>query len=383
MAKSGHALTVICSKRDYYTDEVLAGAEGKVVHFTWEEAMNIFNVATIPHAQRSMSRRILYYLSFAVMTLYAGLRVPKVDLVYARTPALLTPVSGWLLARMKKAKFVIAIGDLHPDEAVNLGQIKNPFLIRLWEKMENFFRRRADLLVVTVPGIKPLLVAKGFAPDFIHVATNAYDIEEERSNPLPLETYRELERLQGKFTIMFAGSVGDVNALEVAVEAAKNIQNEYPDIQFVIVGKGRKLPYLRELAKSWKLHNIHFLKPVPRNCVSTLLRRAQAVILMVYAGDAHGCYYLPNKFFEYLGSGRPFIYSGSGEVANHIRLAQCGLVVPPESPQAFAEAVRYLFTHQEEARDMGERGRAYILEHFDRKQIFTALINRLESLVRK
>jgi colanic acid biosynthesis glycosyl transferase WcaI len=380
MARYGYHLTVICSKRDYYTDEVMPTAQGKAVHFSREGGMDIINVATFPGAQRSMARRVLFYLSFAIMTLYAGLRVPSMDLVYARTPALLTPVSGWLLARLKGARFVIAIGDLHPDEAVNLGQVKNSLLIRLWEKMENFFRRRADLLVVTVPGIKSLLVAKGFPPDFIHVATNAYDIQEERGDPLPSETVAALDQLQGQFIVMYAGSMGDVHALEVVVAAAKDLQNEFPDIQFALVGKGRKLPDLKSMASAWGLRNLHFLEPVARNCVFTLLNRAQAVAELVYTGEAHGCYYLPNKFFEYLGSGKPIIYSGSGDVADRIRQACCGLVVPPENPKAFAAAVKYLWEHQDEAREMGRRGKTYVMEHFDRKKILQDLMKRLEGL---
>jgi glycosyltransferase involved in cell wall biosynthesis len=380
LARRGHRVTVIASQRHPLTDTVPAAARGKMIYRTREAGLEVWSVATPAGRRLSMRGRLLFYVCLAFMTLWAGLRVPKVDLVFVGMSTPLLSLAGWLLARIKGARLVTALSDLHPEEAVDLGLIKSPWLIRLWEAMENFHRKRADLLVAIVPRIKPLLVAKGFSPGLIHISTNAYDPCEERQEPLPQEAARALDRLKNRFLVMYAGTISWSVALELVLEAAQGLQESHPEIHFVIVGLGDKLPQLKKQASNRRLTNLTFLEPVPRNCMSSLLSRAQAVTQPLLAGKIHGVYELPNKLFEYLGSGKPIIYAGRGDIAKIIKEASCGLVTRPEDPKAFAEAVAYLWENQEEAREMGQRGRQYVMKHFDRRKILTELVQKLESL---
>jgi glycosyltransferase involved in cell wall biosynthesis len=110
-----------------------------------------------------------------------------------------------------------------------------------------------------------------------------------------------------------------------------------------------------------------------------LLARAQVLVHLVYGGDFHG-YYLPNKIFEYLGAGKPILYSGTGDIAEIITKACSGLVVEPENSHAFADAAIWLRNHPQEAQDMGRRGKKYVMRHFNRQSIMTDLTRVLENL---
>jgi len=346
-----------------------------------ENGMRIIEVATPAKRRVSMYRRILNYLSFTLMTLFAGIRVKKVDLIYVRTPPILVNLTGWLLAQFKGCRYVLEIADLHPDESIALGLIKSPFIIRLWERWENFFRNRADLIVAVVPGIKRLLMEKGFDGEKIVVVTNAYDAQDMASYPANIPELKEtLEKLSGKFLVMYTGSMGKAMALEPTLEAAKLLQNKQFNVHFLYIGDGDKRKKLIEICHKQGIQNCTFLDPVPRTSISYLLSRANVVFLSFYSSPFHG-YNLPNKIFEYLGSGKPIIYAGSGDVADIIDTAHCGIVVPPEDPKAFAKAVIYLYTHKEEAKKMGLHGREYVLTHFNRERILEKLNKRLSKLI--
>lgn len=381
LAQAGHQVTVITSQRHYLTDEVIsANTPGALIKASWETGLQILSVKTSGGRRKSLRHRIINYLSFTLGALWAGIKAGKSDLVYVRTPPILIPLTGFLLAKYYRCRFIIDLGDLHPDEAVNLGLIKSPGLINLWEWMENFFRRRADLLFTVVPGIKRLLMQKGYAPESIFLSTYPFEPLEERREPLLPETVAQLKELRDRFVIMYTGTIGLSQALEVGLQTAELLQKTHPQIHFLFVGKGDKLPRLQQAVADKHLINVSFMAPVPWNAMGTLLQEADAVMHLVYPGEVHGCYYFPHKIFEYLGSGKPIIYSGTGEIATLIQEARCGLATPPEDARAFAQAAIYLYQNQEEGGLMGQRGYEYVRCHFNREEILTTYTRRLERL---
>jgi colanic acid biosynthesis glycosyl transferase WcaI len=380
LKRQGHRITVITNQRHYLTDQIPQEMQGKLISASHEAGLNILSVASPAGRRTSKARRILNYFCFMVMAFYAGLKTRDVDLIYVRTPPILIPVTGLMLARLKRARFVIFIGDLHPEEAVALGLVKSPPVITLWDLLENFLRRRADLLVTPIPGIKRLLTKKGFPADFIVVNTNAYDSAKDRQEPLPAAIESRLARLNGRFPVIYAGTIGLGHPLEVVIEAAGHLQPSHPEIHFIIVGQGDKLSFLKEMADRQCLKNVTFLGTIPRLGMAALLARAKALVHLTYSGEFHG-YNLPNKIFEYMGAGKPIVFSGTGDIAEIIQCARNGMVVSPEDPRALAGALVHLWKNQTEAAEMGQRGREYVRENFNREKILGSLNRELISLV--
>jgi colanic acid biosynthesis glycosyl transferase WcaI len=85
----------------------------------------------------------------------------------------------------------------------------------------------------------------------------------------------------------------------------------------------------------------------------------------------------PSKIFPALACGSPVIFSGEGESAQLLLQNQCGIVVPPENAQAFADAVRRLADHPEEARELGLRGRALVEREYGWDTLVAAWLQEL------
>jgi glycosyltransferase involved in cell wall biosynthesis len=72
----------------------------------------------------------------------------------------------------------------------------------------------------------------------------------------------------------------------------------------------------------------------------------------------------PTKLFEYMALGLPVVVSDFLLYRSVIDNAQCGFCVDPADPQAIAEALRQLSESPAMAEEMGERGRAAVLEQY-------------------
>ena len=73
----------------------------------------------------------------------------------------------------------------------------------------------------------------------------------------------------------------------------------------------------------------------------------------------------PNALIEAMGVGLPCIASGVGGVLDLIKDQENGLLIPPRSSEALAEAINCLLTNWELAAYLGKNARRRIEEMFD------------------
>ena len=67
---------------------------------------------------------------------------------------------------------------------------------------------------------------------------------------------------------------------------------------------------------------------------------------------------------EAMQAGLPTLVSAVGELPHSVRDGQTGLIVPPEDPDALAQALFWLLSHPERLADMGAAARARVLDRF-------------------
>ena len=91
---------------------------------------------------------------------------------------------------------------------------------------------------------------------------------------------------------------------------------------------------------------------------------------------------LPNKLFDYLASERPVIVAGYGETAELVQRAGAGRVVESEDAAGMAQAIVELASLSEGERTvMGEAGRRYALEHYNREKLGRVFLDVLQCAV--
>ena len=130
LAARGHQVTVIASPVSYITGAPTPSAVGtstisKGNGGGWER-VRILRARVYSAHHKSFLHRIIAFFSFMISSFWIGLGLKNVDLVWGTSPPIFQGVTAWLLAKLKRAKFLFEVRDLWPQFAVAVGVLKNP-----------------------------------------------------------------------------------------------------------------------------------------------------------------------------------------------------------------------------------------------------------------
>jgi glycosyltransferase involved in cell wall biosynthesis len=372
LSRKGHRVTVIASPVSYITGAARRARIPWVERQDGGEGVTILRAYTYPQLHKSFIHRVFSFLSFMVSSLLIGLSVDKVDLVWGTSPPIFQGMTAWMLARLKRAKFLFEVRDLWPAFAIAVGVLTNPVLIKASQWLERFLYQRADRLMVNSPGFIDHIRQRGgenlsLIPN--GADTSMFDPDEDGL------AFRQSHRLEDKFIALYAGAHGMSNDLDVVLDAAALLRTQ-PDIAILLLGDGKEKPNLIRRAKALNLDNLRFLPPIPKGDMRLALAGADACIAILKPIALYKTVY-PNKVFDYMAAGRATILAIDGVIRRVVEDAGGGIYVTPGDPMALAEAIRVMADDPEKTRQMGRAGRAYLEEHFNRAE----LAEKLESLL--
>ena len=375
LARAGHEVTVVTSYVQHKERTVPERYRGRKMVHDVEDGIDVWRTYATPGYGRDLRSRVANYGTFAWWSALAGLRAARPDVVVASSPSLPSAAAAAALARARGARFVLEVRDLFPDSAIAMGLLSDPATIAVSRRLEAFCYHRADRIVALTEGIRDGIIDQGASPGKVTLVTNGVDLEIGVANghraaaPVPDDA----------FVAMYVGAHGTYSSLETVLDAADRLRDD-AGARIVLVGGGDRKPALVEEARSRSLANVTFVDPVPKREVPSWLARAD-VCLLPYQDNPLFAGALPNKAFDYLGAARPIIASApAGELTRMVEAAGCGVAVPPEDGAALAQAIRTLASDREGARRMGESGRAYALEHYDRAVLAARFVAVVESV---
>ena len=357
LAARGHEIEVLTSFPWYREHRIEAGFEGRTVRYEDTPYGRITRVHPFPATNKQrFIRRAAGYVAFSALAGVFGARGGRADAVLALSPPLTLGLTGWAVARRRKAPLIFNIQDVYPDVAIELDVLTHPILVRVARRLERFCYDRADAVTVLSDELRDNVADKIGRAHKVHVIPNFVDVE--RISPGPRDnSYREEFGLQGKKVVMYAGNVGLSQSLDLLIHAASALTDE-KDLVFVINGQGAARRDLERRAGG--LPNIRFVDMQPEPRLPEVLAAADVHVVALKAGLARSS--VPSKTYSILAAGRPIIASvdiGS-EIAHVVESAGAGVAVPPEDAEAFTKAVRSLVDAPEDGRRMGASGRTFV-----------------------
>ena len=373
---AGKTVTVVTGFPNYPTGVIAAGYQGKMFMEDSFDGIRVLRTWVFAARRRGFLSRLLNYVSFPASSLLAIRKLGRTDVIYVQSPPLFTGLAALWFARLKRAPFIFNVSDVWPQSAIELGVLQNRFLIRLAEMLERHIYRRAAGITVATQGILEGLAARGVPRGKLFLLTNGVDTAAFQVDSPDRELAQRLG-LDGHKVFMYAGLHGLAQGLDVILEAAKLTRN--PEILFVLVGEGVEKAALVAKAEAEGLSNLRFLPVQPTSTLPALLNLAYATIIPLKRLEVFKSA-VPSKMFDSMAAGRPIVAPVWGEAAALIETAGCGLVVEPEDAESVHKAVETLAADPALAQRLGEQGRRYVVEHFDRDDIAARLVKLLEDV---
>jgi len=329
----------------------------------------------------SKIRRILTFLSFTFTSAWALLVHPRYDLLFAVFQPLSVGATLPVIAKIRRAKLILNVQDLHPDVPIELGLIRNPVLVRALRWIEGVGYRSASGLAVICDQFRKHCIARGAHDLNVAVIPNWISLEEIVPGSRDNGFRATLGLSPDHVVVMFAGTIGLVAGAEVALQAARLLKDTLPNVRFVFVGEGPAVGELKDFARVDGLTNVIFAPFQPRNMLSEV--QAISDISLVTMRHGKGRASVPSKVLGYMAAARPVIAAvdADSETASLVNRAGCGQVIQPEDSAALAGAITSLAADCERRRELGYSGRRYLEMNYQKEAITGQYVQFFEGIV--
>lgn len=381
LAEAGHDVFVATGMPNYPRGEVFPEYAGKRMMREEHDGATILRTVNYMVPRNvSTKGQLANYLSFVPTAFASGMRAGPLDVVFVTSPPLFPVITAFGAAAVRRAKVVLDLRDLWPDEIVAVGAAaESSPQIRAMRRLERMSYRRADMITCTTKEFMETVAERGGRRGKLVYLPNGADLS--LFSPMPADNpVANSYGFGDRFVVMYSGLLGIKHGLEAVVEAADRLRSR-PDILFFLRGDGPRRGALEQMVAERGLENVRFGDEIPLEDVPKVLARADACVTNLLP-DPYLRKIISVKVFEYMAMKKPVIAALEGEGARVVSEAEGGIVVPPGDGAAIADAVLRLADDPELRRRMGESGRRHVEASFSREATAAKLEDALQQLCR-
>ena len=257
----------------------------------------------------------------------------------------------------------------YPKESVKTSSIKR-IIIDLLERYMRFVLRRSDLVIAATSGIAATLTQQYINDKKLVMVPNGISKE-------LLDMFGGIEEPQNgrRPVVAYVGLLGYNQGIDVLLDVASRL----PGIDLLLVGDGPERQALEDRVNSGELRNISFTGYLSREKILEIYKKSDILFAQLKDTPTLNSTGLPSKLFEYMATGRPFIYAGKGLATEFLNDVGCALTVVPEDPDAITNAITSLLDDPALMQELGSKGREFVQQNYHREQLMEQLLRELKD----
>ncbi|MEE9361262.1 MAG: glycosyltransferase family 4 protein [Cellulophaga sp.] len=310
---------------------------------------------------------LLHYISFMVNSIFWGIfkLQSKFNYLFATSPPLTVALSGWLLARVKRAKYILDIRDIWPDSAESTGHLtSSSFIYRVSKFLENFVYNKADLITCVSEKMKEYIQNHITKNTPIVVLYNGLFIKFFNINKI--KNYNDAMP-KNEFMISYIGNIGHAQNLDLLMDAAKLCKNR--NIKFILIGEGAVKNILMDKAIVTKLKNVFFKNSCSKKEAFEYMNRSHALLIILKKQSFALNQTIPSKVFDYLWANKPILFGIEGEGKKILSLLPGNLYFDADDPISLLKAITKLESKYSYYKSKADKNRSLVIKNFTREKM--------------
>ena len=339
--------------------------------------IKVFHIPLKKH--KSTLLRMLSFIYWHKMSFFLGLFLKKPDVIITPSPPITSGLLAILLAKIRGAKTIYNVQEIYPDLLINLGHLKNIFLINILQKLERWVYNGSDRITTIDKQFYNIVRPRIIEKSSLHIIPNFVDTDlykMESSIKLPSEFVGE----PGYTNMLYAGNIGLAQEWVLVLELAQELKNQ--PITIWIIGEGVKKQYLNSQIQKHDLSNIKLLPYQDRKYMPAINLFADFhFIVMDKSIENEG---FPSKVYSIMASGRPMIVVSSENtpITSFLKETETAILVTDHSISGFKNAVLKLISDKDLRKSLGANGRKIIEQKYTKERVINKYIGLVESLVK-
>lgn len=378
----GENVSVLTGKPNYPAGEIFSGYTASGTQTETFDGIKVRRVPMFPRGKSGAWGLLLNYVSFNLSSMFYApfmLRKEKIDVIFVYgTSPLIQGLSALPIKLLFKAKLVVWVQDLWPEDLVTTGYVKTPAILKVNEWAARILYRYSDQILIQSESFRVPVTRLAPNKEIQFLPNAAERSVFEKSDQLTLPD--TLEFLKNGFNIVFAGNIGNNQSIETIVSAAERLK-EKADIRIVMVGSGSLSEYLKEEVEKRGLSSLIIAGRYPSDTMPAVYAHSHGLLVSLAKKDSLS-WTVPCKVQAYLAAGKPIVAALDGEGAAIVRESGAGVVCPTEDAQRLAACIVKLYEMSDgERNEMGVKGRLYAEEHYHPKKIARQLISYFSTVI--
>lgn len=168
----------------------------------------------------------------------------------------------------------------------------------------------------------------------------------------------DLKALEGlpiqknKRLIFSIGRIVKEKGFDTILEAAQKMKSHFPDVYFIIAGKGPLLDQYRRMAERLQLQNQLFFVDYVSDEQKSALYNICSIAVFPSRYEPFGIVAL-----EAMQAGKPTIVSNTGGLKEIVQHKKSGMLMTPGSSESLIEQIKYLLENASDAEQIGRSGK--------------------------
>jgi len=372
LKSKGFDVTVVTAFPNYPYGKVYEGYKQSLNYIEYMDGVKVIRLPVFPDHSKSIFRRGLSYISFALSLLLLGsFRMPKSDILLCYSPPLTVSFVTAILAFFKRVPFILNIQDMWPDTLVASGMVsKTSRILRIIEMTASWIYKRSKFIVVLSEGFKKHLEVKYNLKGKVCYIPNLTHHLEIDKNSNRKNIRNELNISQSDFVYLYAGNMGEAQQIDVIIDAFSKASVN--NAKLLLVGDGIQIHDLQQRVERKNIENVIFAGRVSSSKVA-LYYEISDILLIHLKNDDLFKITIPHKIISYLEVGKPILAAVPGEVNSIVKLSESGMTCDSENSDVFAECMKAMACLSvTERKKMGNNARKYYDISFARETIISS-----------